>query len=186
MFSFLSSDKPAVIDRRTLKTINDSVVHFLQARGVQTFKVYTIDYENNPVVLIQAVPQKKLRFSNILEIQIKRHLREKLGFQVPAIFWRFKTDESEAPGPEQADYEYEENPEYPQDSSNEKQAPAISDAADSVEAGPADAPENNNEHYDVRQLARKGMEVEEISMGEFDEFLKGSSGNEPPQTTSGS
>lgn len=182
MFSFLSSDKTSSIDRRTLKSINDEVIHFLQARNVQSFKVYTIDYENNPVVLIQAVPQKKLRFSNILEIQIKRHLREKLGFQVPAVFWRFKTDDSETPGPEQADYEYEEKPEYPQDKSTGEQTPAISDATNTVETDMADTAENNNEHYDVHHLARKGMEVEEISMGEFDEFLKGSSPeNESPQ-----
>lgn len=71
MFTFLSRDKSAGIDHRTLKSINDKVIHFLQARDVQSFKAYTIDYENNPVVLIQAVPQKKLRFSNILEFQIK-------------------------------------------------------------------------------------------------------------------
>lgn len=181
MFTFLTRDKPTGIDKRTLKSINEEVIHFLQVREVQSFKVYTIDYESNPVVLIQAVPQKKLRFSNILEIQIKRHLREKLGFQVPAVFWRFKTDTSEAPGPEQADYEFEEKPEYPQDTLSGATTIAADDttiAADTT----ANASDSHNEHYDVRHLARKGMEVEEISMGEFDEFLKGTSaGAEKPQ-----
>ncbi len=183
MFTFLTKDKPAGIDKRTLKTINDEVIHFLQAREVQSFKVYTIDYESNPVVLIQAVPQKKLRFSNILEIQIKRHLREKLGFQVPAVFWRFKTDTSEAPGPEQADYEFEEKPEYPQDTlSGATTIAAADDTTIAADTGSANAPDSHNEHYDVRHLARKGMEVEEISMGEFDEFLKGTSaGTDEPQ-----
>ncbi|MBZ0104163.1 MAG: hypothetical protein K8H84_00900 [Sulfuricella denitrificans] len=184
MFSFFSGEKPGGIDRHTLKAINNEVIHFLQARNVQSFKTYTIDYEKNPIVLIQAVPQKKLRFSNILEIQIKRHLREKLGFQVPAIFWRFKTDESESPGPEQADYEYEENPEYPQDISTENTTAVMSDTVNTEDTDQVNPPENSNEHYDVRHLARKGMEVEEISMGEFDEFLKGTSApeNESPQT----
>lgn len=185
MFTFLSKDKPAGITKNTLKSINDEVIHFLLAREVQSFKVYTIDYENNPVVLIQAVPQKKLRFSNILEIQIKRHLREKLGFQVPAVFWRFKTDVSEAPGPEQADYEYEDHPAYPQDASTAWE-PTLSVPGNTTIAADTkkqeDAPINQNEHYDVRHLARKGMQVEEISMGEFDEFLKGTpAGADKPQ-----
>lgn len=175
MFTFLTKDKPAGIGKQTLKSINDEVIHFLQAREVQSFKVYTIDYEHNPVVLIQAVPQKKLRFSNILEIQIKRHLREKLGFQVPAVFWRFKTDDSEAPGPEQADYEFEEKPEYPQDTLAGETTIVAADDTTIAANTTANVSDSHNEHYDVRHLARKGMEVEEISMGEFDEFLKGTS-----------
>lgn len=181
MFTFLSRDKPTGIGKRTLKTINDEVIHFLDAREVQNFKVYTIDYENNPVVLIQAVPQKKLRFSNILEIQIKRHLREKLGFQVPAVFWRFKTDVSEQPGPEQADYEFEEKPEYPQDMPTEMPTVTAPETIRAEETSSADASNAIEEHYDVHHLARKGMAVEEISMGEFDEFLKGSSTSGNPQ-----
>lgn len=181
MFTFLSRDKSAGIDHRTLKSINNEVIHFLQARDVQSFKVYTIDHENNPVVLIQAVPQKKLRFSNILEFQIKQHLREKLGFQVPAVFWRFRTDDSEAPGPEQADYEYEEKPEYPQDTSSAEPTLVMPDTSDTPQANAADASDSHNEDYDVRHLARKGMEVEEISMGEFDEFLKGTTASTAEQ-----
>lgn len=181
MFSFFSTNKSGGIDKRTLKSINHAVFHFLEIRGVQNFKVYTIDYERNPVVLIQAIPQKKLRFSNILEIQIKRFLAEKLGLQVPAVFWRFKTDNSEAPGPEQADYEFEEKPEYPQDKEGEEPALAAPDSAIAAEGSPDDSSVNHEEHYDVRHLARKGMEVEEISMGEFDDFLKGAPENESPQ-----
>lgn len=179
MFTFLSRDKPASISKRALQSINEAVYQFLKARDVQNFKVYTMDYENNPVVLIQAVPQKKLRFSNILEIQIKRHLREKLGVQVPAVFWRFKTDVSEQPGPEQADYEYEENPKYPQDNTVGLQTLAALESANATEANPVSNVSNSSEHYDVHHLARKGMEVEEISMGEFDEFLKGATDDAP-------
>lgn len=182
MFSFLSSGKPGGIDIRTLKSINNEVIRFLEVREVMNFKVYTIDYEHNPVVLIQAVPQKKLRFSNILEIQIKRHLKEKLGFQVSAVFWRFKMDQSDEPGPEQVDYNYEEKPEYPQDQSpSGAQTTITPDSAPGGESGAETELINHGENYDVRHLARKGMEVEEISMGEFDEFLKGTSGGEPPQ-----
>lgn len=181
MLSFFSRDKSGGLDKRTLKSINNAVFHFLEIRGVQNFKVYTIDYEHNPVVLIQAIPQKKLRFSNILEIQIKRFLAEKLGLQVPAVFWRFKTDNSDTPGPEQADYEFEEEPEYPQDQQTADTAIAAGDGSNAAEEDQDNESVNHDEHYDVRHLARKGMEVEEISMGEFDEFLKGSTENESQQ-----
>lgn len=182
MFSFLSRDKPSSIDKRMLKNINKEVTHFLEIREVMNFKVYTIDYEHNPVVLIQAIPQKKLRFSNIIEVQIKRHLKEKLGLQVPAVFWRFKMDQSDEPGPEQADYNYEEKPGYQQDqASSGEQTVTTPDSAAGGESGAESELINHAENYDVRNLARKGMEVEEISMGEFDEFLKGASGGEAPQ-----
>ena len=47
------------------------------------------------------------------------------------------------------------------------------ESAIATESDPITVIGNSGEHYDVRHLARKGMEVEEISMGEFDEFLKG-------------
>lgn len=182
MFSFLSREKSGGINTNTLKSINSAVYHFLEIRNVQNFKVYTLAYENHPVVLIQAIPQKKLRFSNILEIQIKHYLAEKLGIQIPAVFWRFKTDNSEAPGPEQADYEFDEEPEYPQDTSGREPLLTAPDSTTiAVEAKPAEDSNNHDEHYDVRHLARKGMEVAEISMGEFTEFLKDASDKEPPK-----
>lgn len=175
MFSSFFGGKSSGIDKRTLKNINSTVFHFLEMREIQNFKVYTMDYERTPVVLIQALPQKKLRFSNILEIQIKRYLAEKLGVKIPAVFWRFKTDDSEAPGPEQADYDFEENPAYPQDM---PEGEAMLVPPETTIA--ARASNSHDEHYDVRHLARKGMEVEEISMGEFDEFLKGATKKESP------
>jgi hypothetical protein len=77
--------------------------------------------------------------------------------------------------PEQADYEFEEKPGYPQDISNGESTLAIPNSDIAATEKPEDGSDNHNEHYDVRQLARKGMEVEEISMGKFDEFLKGTS-----------
>ena len=181
MFSFLSNDKPGSIDLRTLRNINDAVHQFLEQREVQNFKVYTIDYSSQPVVLIQAVPQKKLRFSNILEIQIKRHLLEKLGIQIPAVFWRFKIGDSADPGPEQVDYEYEECPESQQENPGTSESPETVLTPDTDPDKPEELSGNVSELYDVGYLARKGMEVEEITMGEFDDFLKGTSNSEPPQ-----
>lgn len=77
--------------------------------------------------------------------------------------------------PEQADYEFDEKPGYPQDVSNGESTPAAPSNGGAATEKPEDGSDNHNEHYDVRQLARKGMEEEEISMGEFDEFLKGTS-----------
>jgi hypothetical protein len=50
-----------------------------------------------------------------------------------------------------------------------------------AQANTADASDSRNEDYDVRHLARKGMEVEEISMGEFDEFLRGTTASTAEQ-----
>ena len=184
MFSFFSKEKEAALDKHTLHSINAAVHHFLLIREVRNFKVYTIDHEDNPVVLIQAEPQRKLRFSNILEIQIKRHVKEKLGLEIPAVFWRFRTDSSEKPGPEQADFNYEETPEHMTD------APTVPPSAESgAAAAPAapvhedtvETPSSSSEFYDTRQLARRGMEVEEITMGEFDEFLKGATNAAAPE-----
>lgn len=171
MFPFIHRDKPEGIDKQMLKQINDAVVHFLSAREVQQFQVYTIDYKNHPVVLIQAAPQKKLRFSNILEIQIKHYLNEKLGFQAAAVFWRFKTDYSEQPGPEQADYETEDAPASSQTMSAEVATTVMLTGEDSTTTPPETS--INHDNYDVRLLAKKGIEVEEVMMGEFIKFLKG-------------
>jgi hypothetical protein len=159
MFPFIHKDKPAGIDKQTLKTINNTVVQFLSAREVQQFQVFTIDYENHPVVLIQATPQKKLRFSNILEIQIKHYLKDRLGFQVSAIFWRFKTDNSEQPGPEQADYESEETPPYTQALTTEVATTIMLPDEDStIKTSAPETVINQDNNYDVRHLAKKGME----------------------------
>lgn len=181
MFSFFSKEKDAALDKDTLENINAAVHHFLLIRDVSNFKVYTMDYEDNPVVLIQAEPQRKLRFSNILEIQIKRHVKERLGLDIPAIFWRFRTDTSEKPAPEQADFDYEETPDRPVEAPTgpgAESALAAESGLAAATAAPlreetAEAPSSGSEFYDTRQLARRGMEVEEITMGEFDEFLKG-------------
>ncbi|MDP2828960.1 MAG: hypothetical protein Q8O37_10165 [Sulfuricellaceae bacterium] len=180
MFSFISREKPAGIEKQTLKLINDTVVQFLSAREVQQFQVYTIDYENHPVILIQAAPQKKLRFSNILEIQIKNHLKDRYGFQVTAVFWRFKTDNSEQPGPEQADYESEATFASPQEQSTEVATTVLMSNEDSPTETSAPETIINHEVYDVRHLAKKGMEVEEILMGDFFKFLHGESNSDKP------
>ena len=177
LFSFFSknTNTPAT-DRKTLATINSAVIKFLEARGVTNFDVYTLDHEGNPVVLIKAEPQKKLRFSNILEIQIKKFLREKLAVDVPAVFWRFKVDYADTPGPEQVDYEFEDHPPYPQDDNTQIQSKTDS-AADGTLAESAAADLKNSEQdelYNVQHATNSGMHVEEIAMGEFDQFLKGS------------
>lgn len=173
LFSVFSKNKktPAT-DRKTLASINSAVIKFLEARGVTNFDVYTLDYEGNPVVLIKAEPQKKLRFSNILEIQIKKFLRETLDVKVPAVFWRFKVDYADTPGPEQVDYEFEDHPPYPQDSNTQNQPNTDATLPESVATD-----QTNHEHdelYNVQHATNSGMHVEEIAMGEFDQFLKGS------------
>ena len=179
MFPFFGKTEKPAVSKRTVEAITVAVHQFLESRGVVNFKVYTLVYEDKPVVLIQAEPQKKLRFSNILEIQIKKFIREKVDTDVPGVFWRFKTDYKEEPGPEQADYEFDEQPTYPQDATT-----TLVEQETQAEEKPAEQPasahqENHDELYDIRNT-KSGFEVEEITLGEFDEFLKGGPSNKTP------
>lgn len=183
MFPFFGkTEKPAAVSKRTVEAITVAVHQFLESRGVINFKVYTLVYEDKPVVLIQAEPQKKLRFSNILEIQIKKFIRENLDTDVPGVFWRFKTDYKEEPGPEQADYEFDEQPTYPQDATTTLVDQPTETQADEkpAELSASAHQENHDELYDIRNT-KSGFEVEEITLGEFDEFLKGTPAGSKPQ-----
>lgn len=182
-FPFLKKEKEtATISRDTLQAINQAAYNFLEVRGIESFKVYTIAYDAQPVVLIQVAPQKKLRFSNIIEIQIRKFIRDSLSIEVPAVFWRFKTDYSEIPGPEQADYEFDDQPHYPQDQdsvSEQNPAKEQEHAALLEQAKTVGEPLEQDSIYHLPpHLAVNDLQVEEISMGEFDEFLKGASSNE--------
>jgi len=188
MFPFFGKPEKPAVSTRTQEAITRAVHGFLEARGVVNFKVYTLIHEDNPVILVQAEPQKKLRFSNILEIQIRKFVQEKLGKEAAAVFWRFKTDNSDVPGPEQADYEFEEQPTYPQDKTVLLNEPTISaetqPGSDQTPSGETEKAENHgmtDELYDVRHSTKQGFEVEEITLGEFDEFLKGSSTKPKPE-----
>lgn len=175
-FPFLQKEKQKTIGKSTLQSINQLVYRFLEVRGVENFEVYTLDYDNHPVVLIQADPQKRLRFSNIIEIQIKKFVRDSLSIEVPAVFWRFKTDYSETPGPEQADYEFEEQPAYPQD--GERAQPTSQQTEEATRVG--EPMEQDSVFHMLPYQTLNNMHVEEIdiSMGEFDEFLKGAASNQ--------
>lgn len=178
-FPFLQKEKEAdTISRDKLLAINQAAYNFLEVRGIENFKVYTIAYDAQPVVLIQVAPQKKLRFSNIIEVQIRKYIRDSLSVEVPAVFWRFKTDYSEVPGPEQADYEFDEQPQYPQDQ-NQNPATQQEHAALLEQAKTVGEPLEQDSLFHIPpHLAVNDLQVEEISMGEFDEFLKGASSNE--------
>lgn len=178
-FPFLKKEKgAATLSLDKLRAINQAAHNFLEVRGIENFKVYTIAYDKQPVILIQVAPQKKLRFSNIIEIQIRKFVRDNLSMEVPAVFWRFKTDYSEVPGPEQADYEFDEQPQYPQDQ-NQNPTTEQEHAVLLEQAKTTGEPmEQDSVFFIPQHLAVNNFEVTEISMGEFDEFLKGVSSNE--------
>lgn len=176
-FPFLKMGKETAISHGKLQAINQVAYRFLEVRGIENFKVYTLAYDSQAVVLIQVSPQKKLRFSNIIEIQIRKHIRDSLSIEVPAIFWRFKTDYSEVPGPEQADYEFDEQPRYPQDQNQVTEQEHTAFLL--KQAKTVGAPLDQDSVFHVSpHLAVNDLHVEEISMGEFDEFLKGAASNE--------
>lgn len=185
LFAFFSKPKTEIFSNQKLQEISHAVQKFLESKEVTNFKVYTILCEDNPVVLVQAEPQKKLRFSNILEAQVRNFLSEELAVEVPAVFWRFKSNAQNEAEPEQASYVFEESPQYPAD-----QAPALAAAASEVKSAAKEEPRKETEKrpvaesrdqdlYDLQSTTRR-MHVEEISMSEFDAFLKGDGGKNSP------
>ncbi|MDA8093005.1 MAG: hypothetical protein M0T84_03695 [Betaproteobacteria bacterium] len=175
---FGRKDKAPALSEKTLAAVNGAVNHFLMARSVSDFQTYTFAMAGSPVVLIKADPQKRLRFSNILEVQIRKFVREHVGVEVAAVFWRFKVGYDDAPGPEQADYDFDEHPSYPQDAPPAA-APATEAAADAPMADSPPPETHEQEDLYTVQHAAQGIEVEEISMVAFDEFLKGPPHKQP-------
>lgn len=160
-FSLGKESRPAL--QETVALTQAAVTRFLELRQVENFKVYVVLFDQQPIALIKAQPQKRLRFSNILEIQIRKFVKEHTGIDMPAVFWRFKTGYDEEPGPEQVDYE--DQPPYPQD-----QPLAATAAADEPALTDAE-PEENHLLEDVRLLGNNAIAVEEISLDHFEQFL---------------
>lgn len=168
-FSIGKESRPA--QQETVAMAYTAVTRFLEQRRVENFKVYVVLFDQQPIVLIKAQPQKRLRFSNIIEVQIRKYVREQTGIDVPAVFWRFKTGYDEEPGPEQVDYD--ELPAY-------QDAPAV--AADPGTPAPetasttATAASEAPLLEDVRFLGSNAIAVEEISLDHFEQFLS----DQPP------
>jgi len=171
-FSLGKENRPAM--QETVALAQVAVTRFLELRQVENFKVYVVLFDQQPIALIKAQPQKRLRFSNILEIQIRKFVKEHTGIDMPAVFWRFKTGYDEEPGPEQIDYE--DQPGYPQD----QQAAATATPAATATDEPAAASEHEENHLveDVRFLGSNAIAVEEISLDHFEQFLS----DQPPES----
>ena len=169
-FSLGKESRPAL--QETVALTQTAVTRFLDLRQVENFKVYVVLFDQQPIALIKAQPQKRLRFSNILEIQIRKFVKEQTGIDMPAVFWRFKTGYDEEPGPEQIDYE--DQPAYPQD---QQQPDTVLPAATDDTTVPAE-PEEHHLVEDVRFLSNNAIAVEEISLDHFEQFLS----DHPPET----
>lgn len=181
---FRRSEAPTrddALKEAALQAINKSVENFLASRGVEDFRVYTLEYGGHPVVLIKAKPQKKLRYSNILEAQIRQMVQKHMNIDVPAVFWRFKVDYEMAPGPEQADYDYDEA-----GSSMAEEPTQPMPDGQGTESAEQEEPATVIDHlYDVRHSLRTGMAVEEVEETlDFEAFLQGNASQPaaPPQS----
>ena len=160
-FSLGKENRPA--QQETVALAHAAVTRFLEQRQVENFKVYVVLFDHQPIVLIKAQPQKRLRFSNIIEVQIRKFVREQTGIEVPAVFWRFKTGYDEEPGQEQADYD--DQPAYPEQATvTPETEPTSSDVT-------AETPPEPALLDDVRFLASNAIAVEEISLDHFEQFL---------------
>lgn len=160
-FSLGKESRPA--QQETVAMAHAAVTRFLEQRQVENFKVYVVLFDHQPIVLIKAQPQKRLRFSNIIELQIRKFVREQTGIEIPAVFWRFKTGYDEDPGQEQADYD--EQAAYPEQQTASPDEPeTTSEAVTETQAEPALLD-------DVRFLGSNAIAVEEISLDHFEQFL---------------
>lgn len=137
------------LSKPTIAKISAAVHTFLKAMQVDDFKVYVIIHEGVPVALIKAAPQKQLRYSSELEPKIQRYVAKHVELEEPlAVFWRFKAQAQTSAAVEYTDYETLSPSEF------EARLHAII----------------NNES--LSPLSSEEIEVHEISMGEFKQFLQ--------------
>jgi adenylate kinase family enzyme len=189
LFSF-GKKKNEPMDLGKIEAINKIVSGFLEKRGITRYKVFTTLFEGRPVVHIQAEAHKNLRFSNLIEIRLRKEFEEKLQIDIGGIFWRFQMDFTDKPSPELADYE-----EYPTIPPALKEAldktPAKTAVASSSGAGTASngekpfRPDDTQEFYDIRRLAKEGIEVQELSISELDAILGTHGAEEKSRENSG-
>ncbi len=171
LFSF-GKKKTDPTDPRQMATVDRCVVEFLENRQVGKFKVFSTLHEGRPIVHVQAEAHKNLRFSNLIEIRIRQYVEEKIGLELGAVYWRFQMESAEEPAVEQSYYEeYPANPSPRTDGASPSENPPRSAAVP-----PATSPEPEESHdYDIRRLAREGIDVQEISASELDALM----GNQP-------
>ncbi|HCA26842.1 MAG TPA: hypothetical protein DEP05_04240 [Betaproteobacteria bacterium] len=167
LFPFGKRKTNPVLDASLLDDITRTTIEFLKNRGIEKFDVFSAAHEGRSIVHIQAEAHKNLRFSNLIELQIRQHIEKKTGHDIGAVFWRFQLDKSDQPSVEQV--HYDEFPKYPQD--HLKAAPAPEGETPPVKQ-PAATPEEPAAPYDLHTAAREGIEVEEISLQDFEAILQ--------------
>jgi len=171
LFSFGKKKTISSADPRHIETIDRCVHEFLENRDIGKFKVFTTLHEQRPIVHVQAEAHKNLRFSNLIEIRIRQYVEEKTGVEIGAVYWRFQIENAEEPALEQASYEdYTAPPHPPQPAAVATTATAKTAAADNA-APPAAPSEHHLEDYDIRRLAKEGIDVQEISQSELDALI---------------
>jgi len=168
LFPFGKRKTDPVLDASLLDNITRATIEFLKNRGIEKFDVFSAAHEGRSIVHIQAEAHKNLRFSNLIELQIRQHIEKKTGHEIGAVFWRFQLDESDKPCVEQV--HYDEFPKYPQD--QPKAAPAPAGETPPVTQQPAATSGEPAAPYDLHTATREGIEVEEISLQDFEAILQ--------------
>ncbi len=174
IFPFGRKKTPAVLNSALLDNITRTTMEFLKNRGIEKFDVFSTTHEERAIVHIQAAAHKNLRFSNLIELQIRQYIEKNTGYEIGAVFWRFQLDESDEPSPEQA--HYDEFPKYPQD---KPQATPVS-AGEPSAVTQTTAPEEPVAPYDFHTTIQNGIEVKEISLQDFEAVMQKAA---PPSDT---
>lgn len=167
LFSFGGGKKKLdPTDPLVLQAITRCVSEFLTSRGVEKFKVFTLVIEGEPSVHIQAEAHKNLRFSNLIEHQIRQRVEEQMAVTVGPVFWRFQMDTPTEPGREQVSYE-----DYPTRPGDTAPVPAV--PRNEQPSAPVEPHrDEGSEHYDIRRVTAEGMAVEELSLADVEAFFK--------------
>ncbi len=167
LFSF-GKKKSDISDPRQLAVVDHCIAEFLENRQIGKFKVFTTLHEGQLIVHVQAEAHKNLRFSNLIEIRIRQYVEEKIGLAVGAVYWRFQMESAEEPAQEQSSYE---DYSAPPDAAKPSAAPPV--AAPSTSAHPHEEihEAEENRDYDIRRLAREGIDVQEISASELEALM---------------
>lgn len=86
---FLPGGSRSQVDTNKVRSL---VEDFLDGLQVVKYEASAHILNEEVIVHVQAEPQRELRYSNLIEIQIKNAVKNGLGADVSRVFWRFRTD----------------------------------------------------------------------------------------------
>lgn len=168
LFHFSGRLSRKTLDEKLVTQVKKTVTDNLAVRGIRHFRVYVGEIESIPLILIHTRPQSALRHSAAIETQLLDLVLAQTGCEIKAVFWRFK-------------------------GSHKKHSVVNTQIARNIAVPPprptrACGSFSDTVLHDIHRLAEEGMEVKDLSITEFGNFLTHKTPpcelatNEPPTT----